>query len=231
MSGPIADKIRTRGYWRVVIRPTTFQTRVNSFEKLASLVESCSVQMRGWDFPHISERADRIRGHDWVGQDIDWGGLPEVWRAYQSGQFVDLAAFLEDWLDESQFIKPSPNWQPRQEIHIEDIIWRYTEIFEFAARWAMTDAGSEQMQLKVEVHGLQGRGLTVWDPRRMGIRYRRDTAQIPDWKSEIAMSREELVATGRQKAQQWCADLFMHFGWEPQPSTIADWQEQLLSRK
>mgnify|MGYP001579255825 CR=1 FL=1 len=39
MSSPVADKIRTRGYWRVVIRPTTFQTRVNSFEKLTNTVE------------------------------------------------------------------------------------------------------------------------------------------------------------------------------------------------
>ena len=50
----VLNKIRSRGYWRVVIRPTTFQEhRVPRYADLFPIIEKNSVQLRGWDYPHI----------------------------------------------------------------------------------------------------------------------------------------------------------------------------------
>jgi hypothetical protein len=188
------------------------------------------VQLRGWDFPHVSARSDILRGTDWIGQDSDWSGYIEVWRAYLTGQFIDLAGFFEDWADEDTFGRTKRHdWQPCQSLHIEHIIYRYTEIFEFAARWAMTEAGDSEMHVSIEAHGLKDRVLAVYDPRRLGF-LEEHVAHIDEWKHEISVSREELVATSREKAQQASASLLMRFGWEPPLEAIADWQQQLIKR-
>lgn len=44
----ILDKIRTRGYWRVVIRPTSFdEDHIPDYADLFRIVEKNSVRLRG----------------------------------------------------------------------------------------------------------------------------------------------------------------------------------------
>jgi hypothetical protein len=47
-------KIHTRGYWHVVIRPTSFEEKhIPDYADLFPIVEKHSVQLRGWDYPHV----------------------------------------------------------------------------------------------------------------------------------------------------------------------------------
>lgn len=231
MSGAIANKIRTRGYWRVVIRPTTFRERVPSFKALRSTVERCSVQVRGWDFPHISDQAEALYGSDWVGQDTDWMGFVEAWRAYTSGQFVDLSGFFDDWADEGGALhRRTAAWRPGQSLGVEEVVNRYTEIFEFAARWALSDAGASELHLAVEAHGLMNRTLVIADPRRLGFRVPY-VSNIPLWKPmPLKLSRETLVSESAPLALRAAKELLMRFGWEPPTELLTDWQQQLLTR-
>lgn len=103
----ITDKIKTQGYWRVVIRPADHQTkRVPQISDLFTIVQQASVQIRGWDFPHIDHNSREQRGETWVGQDFEWEHHLERWRIYQSGQFIYLGAFTVDWH------KSTANWSP-----------------------------------------------------------------------------------------------------------------------
>ena len=77
----ILSKLRSRGYLRVVIRPTTFQEkRIARFDDLLPIIERNSVQFRGWDYPHVDHLRPPLRGDDWVGQEYDCEDQIEVWR-------------------------------------------------------------------------------------------------------------------------------------------------------
>src|SRR6185369_6386598 len=53
---PIADKIKSRGCWRVTIRPTEYlPNRIASISDLNPLAQRLAVGIRewGWDFPYV----------------------------------------------------------------------------------------------------------------------------------------------------------------------------------
>src|SRR5438093_8765937 len=100
---PLLDKIKSHGHWRVVIRPFTFKkTRISEIKRLLPLLEKASVQLRGWDFPHIDRNDPPTIGLDYIGQECDWEDILEIWRFYQSGQFVHISGMRYDWLDLSK---------------------------------------------------------------------------------------------------------------------------------
>jgi hypothetical protein len=77
----VLDKIRTRGYWRVVIRPGVFeQNHIPDDVDLFPIVEKNSVRLRGRDYPHIDYQNPPPRGADWAGQEFDCQDEIEVWR-------------------------------------------------------------------------------------------------------------------------------------------------------
>ncbi len=59
-----------------------------------------------------------------------------MWRFYQTGQFVDFAGVTYDWDDQSQRRLPSQGWKPGEILNVQDALFTFTEIFEFAARLA-----------------------------------------------------------------------------------------------
>ena len=79
----VLEKIRTRGYWRVVIRPGAFEEkRIPNYSDLFQIVEKNSVRLRGWDYPHVDYHRQPQCGTDWVGQEYDCQDEIEVWRAF-----------------------------------------------------------------------------------------------------------------------------------------------------
>jgi hypothetical protein len=109
MSG-LADEIRSRGHWQIIIRPEAFDAaRISDVSALYPIVQQTSVQLRGWDFPHVDRREQPTIDLDWVGQDTRWNHHFEIWRLYQSGQFIDLCGFKDDWRDQSHLWLPDQN--------------------------------------------------------------------------------------------------------------------------
>lgn len=96
------EKIRSRGYWRVKIRPDSFDAeRVSSADELEAILHKTSVGFRGWNFPHLGKRQP-IYDQNRVGQETDWGYYLESWQFYRSGQFVYQAGMKEDWHNRGQ---------------------------------------------------------------------------------------------------------------------------------
>lgn len=142
----LLSKIRSRGHWRVVIRPGTFKKdRVGEISSLFPLVERSSVSIRGWDFPHIDRRKQPHIDVDWVGQELNWEHHLELWRLYQSGQFVHMGGIWEDWRDQSALWPPDRTRKVGSRLEVLDTVFRFIEIFEFAARLCQTDAGDERV--------------------------------------------------------------------------------------
>src|SRR5918999_2600983 len=157
----LLEKIRSRGYWKVIIRPATFvEKRISNTSDVYPILEKTSVQVRIWGFPHLDNNEKLGINVDWIGQEIAWEYYLELWRFYQSGQFVHLSGMAEDWLDRSRLSPPDQSWKPRTFLNVVGAVFRFTEIFEFAARLAFTAAGDEQMRLEITLSGLEG--PTLW---------------------------------------------------------------------
>ena len=143
----LLEKIRSRGYWKVVVRPTTFvEKRVLDKKALDHILRTTSVSLGGWSFPHVDDFIELDSGTDWIGQKK----THELWRFYQSGQFVYYFGMAEDWRDDITGQSPLPNnGHRRVDLDIKDVVAQFTEVFEFAARLSFTDAGDSGTRVEV----------------------------------------------------------------------------------
>lgn len=224
----LLDKIRSRGHWRAVIRPQVFvERRISQINELHPIIQKTSVQLRGWDFPHLDTHTKHHIDIDWIGQESEWEGYLEIWRFYQSGQFIDIAGMHEDWLDQRRSLPTArEDWRPGLILGIGNALFRFTEIFEFAARLAITQAGEDIMHIEITVSGLEGRKLWVDSPSRMPMRHNYE-ASITELPYQVELSRTELIATPRELALKPTIELFQRFGWEPSQDVLRDQQKEL----
>src|SRR5437868_1950399 len=80
----IKKRIRSAGYWETIVRPARFvRHRIEPITALLPLLRRCHVEVRGWDFPHISDHDPIITGADFVEQESEWQHHAEAWRLYQ----------------------------------------------------------------------------------------------------------------------------------------------------
>jgi hypothetical protein len=207
----ILEKIRSRGYWRVVMRPASFiERRIEQMGELQVLLERSAVRLRGWDYPHIDTRQPVKRLENYIAQETDWSHYLETWRFYQSGQFVHYFGLREDWFDESITSSRTSLWGDGQILLFVSTIYEITEILEFAARLALTGAGDDPMRIEIEIVGLKGRRLRPDDINIMlSNDYRADVDKF-DYQLEVA--RGELVSQPRELALRAAQQLFGYFG-------------------
>ena len=200
----VLDKIRSRGYWRVVIRPTTFQERqIPRCDDLLPIVEKSSVRLpnRPWEYPCI-DRSGVPGGDDWVWQEFERGPVIEYWRIYLSGQFVHFFAMAEDWTDALNSRPAEPGGQSGQENDYLHTIFTFRGIYEFAARLALSPAGAGRMRVEVDLHGLKGRRLVTGptvEPKWSFLGY---PAEAAEWKHQWEGPQTELIASPRELATQ-----------------------------
>ena len=212
----IGSIIKSKGYWTVAIRPTTFEAnRVKRLSDLFPLVSRLAVQIRGWDFPHIDTQQRPIIAQDWVGQEFQWLHYVEAWRLYQSGQFAYQGGMITDWIPDSEKGKYGPPIPKGHNVlGLDDAAYRFAEVFEFASRLALSEAGDEGLHIRVGAHGLQGRTLYVDNPRG-GPFSQVYTARIPEYPQEGEFARSDLAADTRRHAVEWLVQLLERFGWNP----------------
>lgn len=227
MRSDLHNKILSRGYWQVIIRPVTFkEKRVEDIASLFPLVEKTKVSLRGWDFPHIDYKVPYQIDVDWIGQEMEWQHHKSVWRFFQSGQFFHVAALPLDWRDESTIWPTDANWKPGVLLGVGDTIATLTEIFEFAARLALTDAGDEVMYVDVVVGNLQNRFLYIDSHKRLPLdwEYRASVAKYP---YRASIGRLSLISGSRDVALETARDIFKRFHLNIDLETLRSWQEEL----
>jgi len=210
----LLSKIRSRGYWSVIIRPNTFQEkRASEITALYPILQKTSVQFRGWDFPNLGIRSPLHVDVDWVGQELDYGDIHEIWRFYQSGQFIHISSLPIDWRDQSSWWPADKDWKAGAFLGTGDVVFRFTEIFEFAARLALTEAGDEQMHIEIKLSGIKNRSLWADNPSRMPF-FRKYTSMIEEFPYKVDMKRKDLIANPREHALKPAQELFRRFNWD-----------------
>ena len=225
----LLEKIRSRGYWSVVIHPATYvEKQVENISDLHPILQKISVELRGWDFPHLDVHTPLHIDKDWVEQASKSNQYLESWRFYQSGQFVDFIGMEEDWLDQFPDWPLPKDWRRGSYLGVENVVFQFTEIFEFAARLSLTEAGGETMHLEIALCGLKGRGLKL-EKRRKGSSYLSGKMiQLDRQPYVLDVSRTELITASRELALKPSVELFRRFGWDPSLEILRDMQGELL---
>lgn len=221
------DKILSRGYWRVLIRPGVFEEkRVPNILDLRKILQSCSVTLRGWDYPHMDGQSTPEVAEDWVGQGIDWEGYVEYWRFYQSGQFLHLDGIKEDWMEQRIRLGRASEFPDAKLLAVVSAVFTFTEIFELTTRLSTSPAGDETMSIDIGIHGLSGRQLWIGSQNRMPFS-QKYTASIPQFRFQREYSKGELSGSAWSLALEPATELFRRFNWDPSRDILEGMQEEL----
>jgi hypothetical protein len=222
----LADKSMSRGGWITVIRPAQFISERVELGALLPLMQRVAVKLRGWDFPHVDPRAQPIVGLDHIEEGTEWEHHLEWWRLYQSAQFVDVLAFDSDWRDQSSLWPPEKGWKPGEILDVVATVFKFTEIFEVAARMAANVPGDDDMHVSILGLGLKGRLLTVDDPKLTPFSTPK-IASLSEIPYEVALSRRDLMSDPRGAAIKAAVWFLERFGWSAGAPTLQRLQDRL----
>lgn len=218
----VLQKIKSRGYWEVIIRPTQFKEERFDISECIQLVRECNVRLRGWDYPHVSRREPPyIGGIDYVESRTDFDGHKEVWRMYQSGQFVHLFGCREDWFDETvTFFGPSKyaHIKPSSVLGVIMTLYSVSEIYEFATRLAQKELFNGSSFISITLYGMKNRKLMYFDSNRhLPSEF---TCNIVDLKREKSVATDELLARGNEVALDHTIWILNRFNWSNPPKEM-----------
>lgn len=219
---PVLQTIRSRGHWVVTIRPTTFNpAREPKPLVLGEFVQKNKVRMGGWSFPQCDPNKDPVIGPDFAEQEGQCGHHIEMWRLYQSGQFVSNKACFEDWSEHWPRFDRQPRPARGEELHVYPSLLLLISVCEFAARLAMSSVGSERLVIDVMLRGMRGRRLLIRNLMRGELETPR-VANIEEYRMTRTLGREELLASPSELGISITRDLFRRFSWDAQLSTLRE---------
>jgi len=218
----IVAKIKSQGFWEITIRPLKFnKTRIESLNECKLLIEENKVRLRGWDYPHISNKYGVRSGKDWVENLTDWSDKVEIWRMYQSGQFVHLFGCREDWWGEVRIFWSKQTYTtPRYGLSLLSTLYTFTEIYEFAARLAKRNVFDDFLNISTTLHGMKARRLVTLDMNRS-----LNDNHICDI-DEISLSKTPTVEQVIGKSNEYAIDgtlaVFERFNWLNVPKQVLE---------
>jgi hypothetical protein len=225
-------QIHETGYWRVVISPTVIEPkRIATLDDCWRIVEESQVSFRGRWYPEL-EAAERADGDDWIQSGIAWDDQLELWRFYQSGQFVHHSSVFEDRMPPTspggpRQVSPLSN-EPRRLSFLE-VLYSMTEILAFAQGLAYRKVLEPSANICIELHGMKGRKLVGYSARRLPGRYVADTDCI-HW--ETTSPSVVILAISAELALEAAIHVFKRFGWEdPTPEMLKEDQRRLLEHR
>jgi hypothetical protein len=228
----LEQQIRSRGYWRVVIRPSLFIAERAPLRALETIARDTVVQLRGWDYPHFP-RDGVTRGDDSIEAPTEAAFIAhlELWRLYQSGQFIHLFGMREDWVGET----PLPglgNVKPGELLSLESTLYTITEIFLFAARLAQRMALGPEVIVEYGLHGLQNRTLATFNPARDSLFLGpQGKANAPSFERTVTEQAERIMARAPEIAIEQTLKLYERFGWDPSKESVQEEQRRFLERR
>ena len=227
----LVELIKSKGYWEVEITPYSYDANKIQINEILHLVEKCQVRKWGRRYPRISRNAD-MTGISFTNnnyfQSLTDDGMQhkEIWRMYQSGQFVHYLALREDWGLEDPYGVAAGSSRKVQNIIMT--LYTVTEIFLFASRLASNNVFGDSMYLILKLHNAYDRVLIFSDiERELDHDYicKMDDPIIVEKK--IATS--EILSQSERMAMNAVIDIFRRFNWNSNQiaNILRDDQEKL----
>lgn len=156
----LLNLIKSKAYWKISIRPDTFAEKKIELGDLRTIIEECQVRQRGWYFPVLDRRnGNTFAADDYFTSNVKWNEFLEVWRFYQSGQFVSYMGLAEDWM---AFVPYSQG----KYLGVILSLYNITEFFIFAKNLAAKKIMGNAIQLDIKLYGTKDRMLIMDEPFR-----------------------------------------------------------------
>lgn len=224
MSESMDERIREKGYWRVVIRPVGYQRdRLVPLQKCKEVVEKAAVSLRGWSYPyHSGQRVDT--GLDYLESVVETVHTLEHWRMYQSGQFTSLLTLREDvW----------PGIVPMKGLEVINTLYCLTEFYEFTSRLAEQGLFPQGAALQIGMHNVRGRVLfrqQAWTT--MVSTLEGHVCGANDLPRSLELSEKDILGRAHDLAIEHALWIFERFNWstEQLPKMLREEQEKFLKR-
>ncbi len=238
MKPGLLEDIKSRGHWRVNVRPSLELSRPLELRECLRLVRENSVQLRGWYYPYVSDvrkkgQSDMAPMDSYYESWVDFWNFREFWRMYISGQFLHYFAVREDWYE-----LRDPSWQ--SQLHMEpgtgigvtgSIVYELTEIYEFVRRLCQSNLYSDRITISIQLHNTAGRSLLSDDPRKLPF-FQNFVCQSEkiDFFEDARVS--EMIESSQELSNRAILHFLDRFGWHnPNASQIKLDQEALLTRR
>lgn len=231
MSKSLVEKIKSRGYWRINFRPNRFEAEnLSPLSKCAEIVEKSVVSLRGWSYPHFPRVEGTKAGNNYEEGSVDSGEHKELWRMYQSGQFIHYLALKEDWVEES-LLYDERMMKIKDALEVTNCVYLLTEIFEFLSRLAKEGLYKDGVNAKIILYNTEGRELKILATNRAPLlgTYR---AEIPAIEFSKKYPEKQIVEQSNELALETTVYFFYRFNWKNPPLTVLkNDQQNLLERR
>jgi len=229
--------IKTHGYWKMHIYPnSTNFIPIEPINKGKEIIESASVQFRGWDYPHfptqvLDHQKIYIAG-DKVEAWTDYNQFKEIWRLFNTGQFIHLFGLIEDWIKESSSSQRLKEILPGRILEITWTIHSITEMYAFIRNLAQAGLYESEIAVEITLFGTKDRELFNFDMRRMPLigehKAMTDIVVFPKRVYKI----QELETNYLDFAFGQIVYLFNQFNWDnPNTEAIKEDQKKLIERR
>jgi hypothetical protein len=234
----LLKKIKSRGHWRIHFEP--LEEMSIPLKSCKELVENNSVELRGWDYPHIPRRSGDDTAFE-VGENfwqawVDWEDYAhyEFWRFYQSGQFIHYREVNDDWQDKATYsgLHPdNPAHKPGDLLGVTTTTFLVTEIYQFLAKLGKENVYEKGVKVSISLQNTKDRKLYV-DSLQGRFPFSSDKKTIAD-KIEYKQTytKDEIITQAKESALNAILYIFERFNWDANVSMITSDQEKLLARK
>lgn len=224
----ILNKIKQEPHWRVLFRPTE-EVSIPSLGDCIAIVEKNLVSLRGWNYPHLS-RDGKKREHD-NNYFASWADLSsyEYWRLYLSGQFIHLFRVEEYCNTEyANQLKSNINIylsnSERNElknikgfISITNVIYKMTEIFEFARRLSNTEYFKSSIEIEISLD-LKGLTFALSDTKKVIYEIYKNPGKVLKYTNTL--EKKSLPNEAANLSFKGMISFFQQFGWINVPEKI-----------
>lgn len=231
MNLTVLDKIKSRGYWQIIIRPTKFSNElIVTLEECKNILRDNQVRLRGWYFPSFETQAVNKR-LDFIELQVDFQGTLESWRFYQSGQFIFYCALQEDWVSEvTGWRMTGPEIEPNSVLEIISSLYQITEAYEFASRIAQKGYLSGNLLIRVNLCNVLKRRLFFWpgSGRRIRENYICHEKDLP---KEEEFNTNDFITRSSEISYEHFVWLMERFDFTPSEAVFKRDQEKLLEGK
>lgn len=185
--------------------------------KLASLIQECSVELRGgrgakYPSDWYSDKAERTIIRNGIRLVNTNATLPitksfNLWEMRSSCHFIQRQGMEEDHIAISLPGAPSNKGLLFVEWALIDIVRPLL----FARNLLNHLEYQGRMAIKYRWEGLQARSLYIVNPHRMGFVLTSDISRLPAWTFDLVIARDSDLYDAAYEAAQ---NLFWQFGWE-----------------
>ena len=232
----VAQKIGARGYWRILFRPATYDLRLKKLLECKEIVKRNTINYRGWYYPHFPKEEHVVSGSNFYQGTEDWEGHIELWRMYQSSQFIHYRAFREDWTQENSSFPPEFKLPQMQFFGMLETLYMVTEVFEFLSRLAQESLYEEGVNVYISLQKTRNRQLheraLVSNGQVHFLGFSGIYKTISD-DIEIVhyCVKKDMIEKPAEIARGVILNIFEKFGWNPSEQLIEDHQKRLLEKR